>query len=230
MSSALANELYNAYREVGGRTFMEALKILTASTSIDTRQLDILIKIGFFKEFGSMGELLKLVQIYSFFKNGAAKTISKSKIGGFLADIISAYATDRGAKGNELKSYTITDMDGLLNACEEEIRELGVPDLNLKVKIQNSVDYLGYVSIQTGRSEDRRKLLIMDVFPMRGQNGAPWGYKVNTQSLGTGKQASLTIPARIYDQNQVYKGDLVYADNCYKNQKGYWYLNAYRKI
>lgn len=229
MSAALANELYDIYDEVKGKSFMEVLKALS-KTSIDTRQLDILIKIGYFEEFGNMGELLKLVQVYSFFKNGTAKSVSKSKVVGFLADIISDYATDKGVKGNELKSYTITDMDGLLAACEEQIRKSDVPDLTLKVKIQNSIEYLGYVGIQTGLPEDRRKLLITEVFPMRGQNGVPWGYKVNTQSLGTGKQSSLTIPARIYAENQVAKGDIVYADNCYKNPKGYWYLNAYRKM
>ena len=229
MSAALANELYDIYDEVKGKSFMEVLKALS-KTSIDTRQLDILIKIGYFEEFGNMGELLKLVQVYSFFKNGTAKSVSKSKVAGFLADIISDYATDKGVKGNELKSYTTTDMDGLLAACEEQIRKSNVPDLTLKVKIQNSIDYLGYVGIQTGRPEDRRKLLITEVFPMRGQNGVPWGYKVNTQSLGTGKQSSLTIPARIYAEDQVAKGDIVYAENCYKNPKGYWYLNSYRKI
>lgn len=229
MSAALANELYDIYDEVKGKSFMEVLKALS-KTSIDTRQLDILIKIGYFEEFGNMGELLKLVQVYSFFKNGTAKSVSKSKVVGFLTDIISDYATDKGVKGNELKSYTITDMDGLLAACEEQIRKSDVPDLTLKVKIQNSIEYLGYVGIQTGLPEDRRKLLITEVFPMRGQNGVPWGYKVNTQSLGTGKQSSLTIPARIYAENQVAKGDIVYADNCYKNPKGYWYLNSYRKM
>ena len=229
MSATLSNELYDIYDEVKGKSFMEVLKALS-KTSIDTRQLDILIKIGYFEEFGNMGELLKLVQVYSFFKNGTAKSVSKSKVVGFLADIISDYATDKGVKGNELKSYTITDMDGLLAACEEQIRKLNIPDLTLKVKIQNSIDYLGYVGIQTGLPEDRRKLLITEVFPMRGQNGVPWGYKVNTQSLGTGKQSSLTIPARIYAENQVAKGDIVYAENCYKNPKGYWYLNSYRKI
>lgn len=229
MSAALANELYDIYDEVKGKSFMEVLKALS-KTSIDTRQLDILIKIGYFEEFGNMGELLKLVQVYSFFKNGTAKSVSKSKVAGFLADIISDYATDKGVKGNELKSYTITDMDGLLAACEEQIRKSNVPDLTLKVKIQNSIDYLGYVGIQTGRPEDRRKLLIMDVFPMRGQDGVPWGYRINTQSLGTGKQSSLTIPARLYNGQQVAKGDVVYAENCYKNPKGYWYLNSYRKI
>ena len=229
MSATLANELYDIYDEVKGKPFMEVLKALS-KTSIDTRQLDILIKIGYFEEFGNMGELLKLVQVYSFFKNGTAKSVSKSKVVGFLTDIISDYATDKGVKGNELKSYTITDMDGLLAACEEQIRKSNIPDLTLKVKIQNSIDYLGYVGIQTGLPEDRRKLLITEVFPMRGQNGVPWGYKVNTQSLGTGKQSSLTIPARIYAENQVAKGDIVYAENCYKNPKGYWYLNSYRKI
>ena len=229
MSAALANELYDIYDEVKGKSFMEVLKALS-KTSIDARQLDILIKIGYFEEFGNMGELLKLVQVYSFFKNGTAKSVSKSKVVGFLTDIISDYATDKGVKGNELKSYTITDMDGLLAACEKQIRKSDVPDLTLKVKIQNSIEYLGYVGIQTGLPEDRRKLLITEVFPMRGQNGVPWGYKVNTQSLGTGKQSSLTIPARIYAENQVAKGDIVYAENCYKNPKGYWYLNSYRKI
>ena len=229
MSATLANELYDIYDEVKGKPFMEVLKALS-KTSIDTRQLDILIKIGYFEEFGNMGELLKLVQVYSFFKNGTAKSVSKSKVVGFLTDIISDYATDKGVKGNELKSYTITDMDGLLAACEEQIRKSNIPDLTLKVKIQNSIDYLGYVGIQTGLPEDRRKLLITEVFPMRGQNGVSWGYKVNTQSLGTGKQSSLTIPARIYAENQVAKGDIVYADNCCKNPKGYWYLNSYRKI
>ena len=64
MSAALANELYDIYDEVKGKPFMEVLKALS-KTSIDTRQLDILIKIGYFEEFGNMGELLKLVHIHT---------------------------------------------------------------------------------------------------------------------------------------------------------------------
>ena len=49
-------------------------------TGINARQLEILIKLGYFEEFGNACELLKIYNLFDFFKNGEAKTVAKSKI------------------------------------------------------------------------------------------------------------------------------------------------------
>lgn len=56
MSAELADEIY-ALRDNNYQNFTELLYDLREKTSIDSRQLDILIKIDFFREFGSIGKL-----------------------------------------------------------------------------------------------------------------------------------------------------------------------------
>lgn len=230
LSNQIANELFELSRDLHTDKFMEVLMGISNQTSMDSRQLEILIKIDFFSQYGNTAELLKMKNIYSFFNDGQAKTIKKDKVSGALADILPKFATDVGTKGNKLKSYTITDMVGLLYACEDYVRSLNVLELDMRVRIQNSLDYLGYVGIQTNRPEDRRKLLVLDIIPLKGNNGAIWAYKLTTQSLGTSKQSSLTLRSQLYNIQPIKKGDIVYASGCFKNNKGYWYLTDYKKV
>lgn len=230
LSNQIANELFELSRDLHTDKFMEVLMGISNQTSMDSRQLEILIKIDFFSQYGNTAELLKMKNIYSFFNDGQAKTIKKDKVSGALADILPKFATDVGTKGNKLKSYTITDMVGLLYACEDYVRSLNVLELDMRVRIQNSLDYLGYVGIQTNKPEDRRKLLVLDIIPLKGNNGVIWAYKLTTQSLGTGKQSSLTLRSQLYNVQPIKKGDIVYASGCFKNNKGYWYLTDYKKV
>lgn len=196
--------------------------------SIKAAKVEPLIKIDYFINFGNPVELKRILDIWDFFKQGAAKSIKKEKVAGTpLESILAKYATDKNAKGVELKSYSITDMDGLLSECEQYIKSLNLEDVQFKVKIANQMDVLGYVDLTTNKPEDRRKLLITDLTPLKGKDGSPWAYAVFTRSIGTGKTARLTLRAKQYSSKPFKKSDIIYAENLKKEKSGYWYLYDY---
>lgn len=63
-NSKIADELY-ALRDNQYKSFIDLLIDITEHTSVDSRQLDILIKLDFFSEFGEPNELLTQVQIFN---------------------------------------------------------------------------------------------------------------------------------------------------------------------
>lgn len=231
MNSTVANELYDLAKRSDPKTFMSLLTLMNNETSIDTRQRDILIKIDFFVDFGNVTELSRIASIFVFFKNGTAKKVQKDKISGQMLDVVSKYATDKNKNGTEAKSFTITDMAGLLNECESVIKSLHLPDLDLKCKIQNQIELMGYIDLTTNKKEDRRKLLITDVFPLSSKkDNTVWGYAAQTRSIGSGKVSRLTIRSSVYAKTPVKRFDIIYAKELEKNGSGYWYLLDYDLI
>lgn len=80
MSANLADELYDLARNKYSY-FTDLLKDLDEKTSINSRQLDILIKLDFFSDFGNQRELLRMTSLFSeMFKKGQAKQIRKSDV------------------------------------------------------------------------------------------------------------------------------------------------------
>lgn len=231
MNSTVANELYDLAKRSDPKTFMSLLTLMNNETSIDTRQRDILIKIDFFVDFGNVTELSRIASIFVFFKNGTAKKVQKDKISGQMLDVVSKYATDKNKNGTEAKSFTITDMAGLLDECEDVIKSLHLPDLDLKCKIQNQIELMGYIDLTTNKKEDRRKLLITDVFPLSSKkDNTIWGYAVQTRSVGSGKASRLTIRSSVYAKAPIKRFDIIYAKELEKNRSGYWYLLDYDLI
>lgn len=230
MNAAVANELYDLAQSGKPQHFMELLIRMAQETSLKTNQREILIKIDFFSEYGNAKELLRMMEIFQFFKNGAAKKVSKSKVGRETAAAILPFGTDVLKSGEISDSIKILDMQGLLYHMEDTVREMHLPDFDYKAKMQMQLDNLGYIDLTTNDPNDRRKLLITDLFPLRSkQTGETWGYAVSTRSIGTGKEARLTLRSRTFDRQPIHKNDTIFAHDVRK-ERGYWYLNRYEMI
>ena len=228
MNSTISNELFelknNEYTH-----FIDLLLDIENKTSVNSRQLDLLINIDYFIDFGNCNELHRINEVFDFFKQGKAKSIKKDKISSEkLQNIIMKYSTDKNKNGSESKSYTITDIMGLLYECEDYIRSLNLPDLDYKVKCANQQEILGYIDLTTNKEEDRRKLLLTKVVPLISKDsGNAWGYALFTKSVGSGKTSRLTLKSELYDKKPVKAMDMVYAKRVDKNKSGYWYLWDY---
>lgn len=226
----LARELYQCSKN-DFKYFVDVLKWLD-ERSIKEAKVTPLIQIDYFQQFGNSAELSRIMRMFDFFKQGTMKTIRKEKLAGSeLEHIVARHTTDRNAKNEELKTYTITDMTAILHECEDYIKSLNISEINLKVKMQNQLDILGYIDIKTGVPEDRRKLIVTDLVPLKSKaSGDVWGYACFTRSVGTGKNARLTIRTATYNRNKISKGDIIYASDVQKNQSGYWYLIKYERV
>ena len=226
----LARELYQCSKN-DFKYFVDVLKWLD-ERSIKEAKVTPLIQIDYFQQFGNSAELSRIMRMFDFFKQGTMKTIRKEKlVGSELEHIVARHATDRNVKNEELKTYTITDITAILHECEDYIKSLNISEINLKVKMQNQLDILGYIDIKTGVPEDRRKLIVTDLVPLKSKaSGDVWGYACFTRSVGTGKNARLTIRTATYNRNKISKGDIIYASDVQKNQSGYWYLIKYERV
>ena len=226
LNRPVTNALYQLAQQGKPKTFMELLVALKG-TGIDARQREILVKIDYFSHYGNAKELLRMVDLFVYLKNGEAKSISKSKVeGSEFEAFLNRHASDTNAKGDVLKSYTITDMPGLLEELENHVRSFHLPDFSFRDKIRFQDEYLGYVDLTTGKSADRRRLYVSEIFPLKGKNGAPWGYALTTKSIGSGKSSRLTVRARTYDRLPIQKGNVIYAHDVGK-ERDYWYLYRY---
>lgn len=202
-----------------------------SQTSINSRQLDILIKLDYFREYGNSTELTAINWYYEFLEGGKKQQLKKESIEKTpLPDFIQEYATDIGKQGNTLKSYKITDGAGLLKRCEQYVRGSHMHDADFRQKCEWQEEYLGYIDLTTGKKEDRQKLFIRDIYPLRSKkDGSTWAYVALTRSVGTGKNSRMTVREWLYKAEPFMKHDIIRVTD-YHPEKGYWYLDGYQVL
>lgn len=232
MSAGIAEELYSLAHSKKYTRFVDVLYDIDTKTSLNTRQLDILIKLDFFSDFGNQRELLRITEMfYETFKKGQAKKISKDKIDGTpLEPIVSKYAVGVTKAGQFAKSYTLLDVESIMRETEDAIKALHMDDLNDMLKVRNFADVMGYAGYVSGKDEDRRKLYVMDLFPVcRKRDGKQFGYSVITKSIGSGKESRFTVFNKVFNQDPIHKGDIIYCQS-FTREGQYFTMTGYRKI
>lgn len=231
MSAGIAEELYEVAHRQKFTHFVDVLYAVN-ETSLNTRQLDILIKLDFFSDFGNQRELLRITELfYETFKKGQAKQIGKSKVAGTpLEPIIEKHSIGVTKSGAESKNFTLLDIKSILREAEDVIMSLNLEDLSDIIKVRNFADVMGYVGYVSGKDEDRKKLYIMDIYPLvRKKDGKQFGYSVITKSIGSGVESRFTVFNRVYDAEPVQKGDIIYCTS-WERDGQYFRMTGYRKI
>ncbi len=232
MSPAVADELYSLAHSRTFDSFIDVLKGVTEQTSIDSRQLDILIHIDFFSDFGNQNELTVISNAFAdLFKKGEARQIKRSLIDGTIYEAaVSNHATCKTKAGAEAKSYTLIDCDAAMHDAEAAIRKMGLKDTCLRDKIQYQVDYFGHVA-STGNEADRATLIVIGVYTLeRKRDGKQFGYSIITNSLGSGKQSRFTIFNRDWNRcGEIAKGDIIRCLD-YKRDGEYFTMTDYMEM
>lgn len=232
IGNSVAEELYDLSTRVKCDSFVDLLKHINDETSLNTRQLDILIKIDYFSKFGNQRELLRITELfYNTFKCGNAKQIKKSVIDGTpLEPIVQKYAVGVTKSGGVAKSYTLLDVMSILEESELVIKDLHLDDLNDIIKVRNFYDVMGYIGYVSGKDEDRRKLYVTDAKPLyRKKDGKQFGYSIFTKSIGSGKESRFTVYNRVFDRDPIKTGDIIYCRG-YEKDGQYFTLTAYSKV
>lgn len=227
VNEEVPNALYELARN-NYKTFSELLGDIK-QTGINSRQLEILIKLDFFDVFGNSRELMTLVELFDTFKWGDAKQISKDKIedGSFIRQALDKYCTQTE------KKYIVPDKATclkILSELENQIKASNLTDYSLKDKIQWQQEYLGYTSA-SGRKEDSRLLIVKDIVAVkRKSDGKQFGYGIIFQSIGSGKQIRMTALNPVYKNcGEIKKGDVIYCID-YAKKGAYYNITKYKKI
>lgn len=224
--SGIGSQLYELGKN-NYKSFVQLLYDLQEKTSINKSQISILIQLGFFSEFGPTANLLK---IYDYFQNYAhLSVIKKSKVDNdTIASIIKRKSSETAAQ------YRVNDMREIM----KEIEEWAMIQIYDPISMQNLIalqqEYLGYIDVSSGKPEDNRKLIILDLKPLISKEKRVWAYKIITSSLGSGKQSELQIYKKTFDFNPISKYDVIYINekNIVKRDNGKYVnyiLTGYRK-
>lgn len=232
IGSGTAQRLYALSKSRRYDYFVDLIDDLRKEASINVRDLDVLIKIDFFSEFGNQRELLRIADLYyNTFKKGDIKKLSRAYVDGTpLEDVVKKYAVGENKNGERAKSYTLLDVKSVLHELEDWIKGLNLNDLSDRLKMSNFIDIMGYAGYFSGKEEDRRKLYITDFYPLkRRSDNKQFGYSVTTRSLGSGKEGRFTLSTGLFNIIPVMKGDIIYCKS-FEKRNSYFWLTGYERL
>ena len=133
MNDKLSQELYNL-RDKQYDSFINLL-VDIGQTSCDSRQLGILIDLGFFDEFGHPNQLNKQVEMFNKFYG--RKQIKKNSIEGYPEWVFEKHC-DKSSD----KMYKFSDtLPMLIELCST----IDYPKTTIKNRIQSELEHLGYI-------------------------------------------------------------------------------------
>lgn len=182
----LGDNLYE-FRNNKFDSFIDVLKVFSGNS----RQLEILIKLGFFEEFGKTLKLLKISEIYSTF-NGK-KVIKKDKVN-LPIELVEKYAVSETAKQYR---FDEEGMDKLLHDYADMIPDTDIP---LRTRLEAELEYLGYIGytnpsmIGTG--------LVTDL-------NTKYSPKITIYMLDTGESVTYKLSKAAYQKNPFDKGAII---------------------
>lgn len=232
MSPAVADKLYELAEANDYKYFTELLYDLNNESNIDTRQLDILISIDFFTEFGNQRELQYITNMfYKNFKRGEAKTVNRATVDGTkLQSVVQKYAVGTTKSGGVAKRYTLLDVKSLLLEIEEIILAENLPDVNIIAKVKSFKEAAGYLGYVSNKEEERPLLYVLELYPLkRRKDGKQFGYSVITKSIGSGKETRFSVFNRVYDKAPIQADDVIFCKG-YTLDNGYFTLTNYEII
>lgn len=228
LNKKCSNDLYKL-RNNKYDTFTDLLYDIKSKVSINTRQMEILIKLDFFEEFGNSLELYNIYCNFQNFKEGEAKSYNKSLLTNeILYNIIKRNSDEKD------KTFQNMNTRAILLELEEMIRASKLDDFSYQDKIKTQLDFLGYVNLHTGRNQDRSKIIVLSkrVFKSTfGDNaGKPWCVSIEAQSIGSNIKNKFTVLYSKYEKNKFNELDIINVKKFHKNKKGYWYIDEYEII
>jgi len=132
--------------------FIELLDDINIKTSVNARQLEILVTLGFFSDFGKNKYLLDVVEIYNKFYN--KKQFNKNKLDqlNISESLLKKYSN------KETKSlYKEIDNKGLIKELSKKIEN---KSLDVITQIKSEIEYLGYSIYQNSNINNKYYIVI----------------------------------------------------------------------
>ena len=117
-------------------TFIDLLKDIKEKTSINSKQLTILVALNYFEDFGANDYLLKIVDVYD--KFSSAKVIAKNKMESLG---VSEYLMSKYAAKETKSQYRELDNEGLIKELCSKVEN---KSLSITEQIKFEIEYLGY--------------------------------------------------------------------------------------
>ena len=225
LNEACSDYLYSL-RNNHYNSFTDLLYQIANDKVANARQLDVLIRLDFFRNFGNSNEITKIIQMFRYFKNGTAVSMKKEKVenNNVVSSIIGRHSKETA------KTFTKLDTPAILNECEDYIKSQHFPDFSVKEKALSQKELLGYINMYTGENADRPKILVLNHRVLTSKKtGKPWAVALEGQSLGSGKKTKYTIVYGKFSREKFNDYDVIYIDD-WSNKRGYFYIDKYHVV
>lgn len=197
MSAAVAEELYTMRDQQFGNfiDFLFAMQSMT--TKPDSRQLDILIKIGYFAEFGQAKALLEGVRVFNLFYKSKTIKLDKWVEMGYNIAMIEPYA-------GKITDKTASQLDnrGIILAI---LRQTKMPKTTIVDMLRWQAEMLGYVE-GSDPKQDVNDWLVLDI--KTSGYGAVW---MSLYNLAYGAERTYHLNKQWAAKHQCKAGDVIKA-------------------
>lgn len=202
LNNKIADELYTL-KDDDFDTFIDLL-IKLNETSVDSRQLSILIKLDFFKEFGEINELLTQVELYNKLYN--KKQIKKSKVDelGVNIDMLEKHA-------NKITEKTIMQIDSVA-LLKDLLTNMNYPKTKEKDYLIYEQECLGYVSY-VNPSINKRLYFVSNI------RNTKYITIIQIYEIYSGKTREVKMWSSQYNNRVISIGDLLYIYSLEKKNK-----------
>lgn len=207
LSKTIGDKLYSL-KDKNYPTFFDFL-LDCKENSIGIADLTILIKLDYFSEFGTIGKLLKYIDIYN--ELYSKKMIKKDKEYLVKRIYLSGFCT----KETE-KQYSGFDSERCLRELWK-LMEKDNQDIPFRDKIKYQLDYFGYINL-IDENANPEHWMVTD-FVVRGNNRM-----VSLYRLKDGERQTVKIRTKTYTSNPFNKGDILQII-CFIKE-GKWMFNS----
>lgn len=200
LNEEAANDLYSI-KDEQFNTFIDLL-VRIAELKVDSRKLDILIKLDFFEEFGGIEYLLVCNSLFS--KYYGNKQMKKDRA---LEDGIDFDVIRKCSQKETQKTFIGLDSVLLLNKLL-----IGIPNKKtcIKTKIAYQIEYLGYLDIVDKKFSGYCVALELNV---------DYSPKIKLYALANGNIIPVKINKKIFKKNPIKRGDIIKVEKQYRKPK-----------
>lgn len=213
MSADVAEALYGM-RDMRFKNFIDVLfAIQQLEAKPDARQLDILVKIGYFTEFGPAKALLLGIEIFNKFSKCKTIKLDKWAEMGYNVDMLKPYA----GKMTE-KTASHLDNRGIILSI---LRSMKMPKTTVVDKLKWQIELLGYVDGNDPNS-DPNDWLVLDV----KTTGYGTVY-ISVYNICYGSERTYRANKKFWANHQLEKSDVIRAvlqekNKMKKDENGEW--------
>lgn len=200
MNATIADELYQL-KDNRYKSFIDVL-VDIMNTSINSRQLEILIKLDFFSEFGGIDYLLSCNNLFS--KYYGKKQIKKDRA---LEEELDFAVVRKHSQKETPKTFMGLDSLALLKDMAAKIPN---EKTRLKTKIAYQIENLGYVDIVDKKYAGYCVAIDLNV---------DYSPRLQLYALANGNTIPVKVSKKIYRENPIKRGDIVKVEHQYRKPK-----------
>lgn len=186
MNASVSDTLYELSQTKKYNNFLELLKDFPG----DSRQLDILIKLGYFDCFGTPQILLSIVDIYNTY---SGKKLLKKEACTLPRETILQFATETE------KQYRVTDSAALVSYLCENAKP---KEFTLSERLASELEYLGYLSFKSTDARDIYNGYVCSA-------DTKFSPKITVYNLYTGKTETIKCYKKTFAEQPLAKGMII---------------------